>query len=193
MNSNKQPQFVVMAGPNGAGKSTAAGFLLAPSLPFLNADEIAKQLKADGNAGNADLEAGRLLLRRMDELTAQNADFAVETTLASRAFAPRVVRLRRAGYQFILHFMWLPAPEMSIARVAERVRKGGHDIPEEVIRRRYEAGLTNFFQLYEPLADVWRFYDNSRMGLPPKIMASGVIRKRTATQWFEIRRQYGGT
>lgn len=126
----------------------------------------------------------------MDELAEQKADFAVETTLASRIFAPRIARLRAAGYHFNLLFMWLPAPEMSIARVAERVRKGGHDIPEEVIRRRYKAGLENFFCLYSPIADTWRFYNNSVHGRKPKLMAYSVVQQRSAEEWFALRRKY---
>ena len=143
------PQIVILAGPNGAGKSTAASTLLSQEITFLNADEIAKGLPL---SSGRDVQAGRLLLSRLDDLQAERRDIAIETTLASRTLAPRIERLQRVGYRFNLYFFWLPSPEMAIQRVALRVLSGGHDIPEPVIRRRYAAGLNNFFSLYQPLA-----------------------------------------
>ena len=145
------PQIVILAGPNGAGKSTAAAGLLSQEIAFLNADEIAKGLPL---SSGRDVQAGRLLLAQLEELQFQGRDIAVETTLASRTLAPRIERLQREGYRFCLYFFWLPSPEMAIQRVAQRVLSGGHDIPELVIRRRYMAGLNNFFSLYRPLADL---------------------------------------
>jgi predicted ABC-type ATPase len=108
----------------------------------------------------------------MEEYETQRQNFAIETTLASRSLAPRVRRLRELGYEFQLMFFWLDSPEINILRVAERVRKGGHHIPEEVIRRRYVAGVKNFFTLYKPLADIWRAYDNSLLD-DPHLVARG--------------------
>ena len=98
---------------------------------------------------------------RLRELARQRSSFAFETTLASRTFAPWVAELLRTGYQFHLVFLWLPHADMAVARVAARVRDGGHDVPEETIRRRYLGGLSNFFSLYQPLATTWEFLDNS--------------------------------
>ena len=138
------------------------------------------------------MEAGRILLRRMDECAAQNADFAVETTLSSRALAPRIKRLQAAGYRFSLGYVWTPDVELSIARVAERVRSGGHNIPEDVIRRRYKMGLKNFFELYRPIADEWTIYMNTTYRKPLRI-AAGIrtesIEIYSQTVWEDILRE----
>lgn len=116
--------------------------------------------------------AGRIMLDRVQELAGRRVDFAFETTLASRSFAPRIADLRKTGYRFGLVFLWLPSPDYAIARVAERVRRGGHNIPEETIRRRYFAGLRNFFELYQPMADTWLCLDN-HAGFDTKPIAAG--------------------
>lgn|GEM_PF-291775 len=171
------PNLVVIAGPNGAGKSTAAPRLLGRFRvgEFVNADEIARGLSAFSPESVA-VEAGRIMLERVRALAAAGADFAFETTLASRSFAPWIARLRRhAGYRFHLAFLWVPAPEHSIARVSRRVAAGGHSIPEDVIRRRYRRGIANFVHLYAPIADTWEVYDNSsRMRLVARRNASGI-------------------
>ena len=167
------PLFIVIAGPNGAGKSTAAAHLLPEGIRFLNADEIAKSLPGYPSQA-ADIQAGRILLSELADLEGMKADFSVETTLASRSLAPRVARLRRAGYEFRLAFAFLPAPEMAVSRVAGRVRQGGHNIPEETIRRRYRAGISNFFELYQPLADRWFVYDTTRPS-PLRLIAEGIM------------------
>jgi len=156
------PQFII-AGGNGSGKSTSAALVLPCEIPYINADEIAKGLpEVEGE--NKDVRASRILISAMDEHEARQEDFAIETTLASRSLAPRVRRLQEVGYEFQLLFFWLRSPELNIQRVAERVQRGGHHIPEDVIRRCYVAGLRNFFSLYMPLADDWRVYDNTDMG-----------------------------
>lgn len=162
---SKSPQLVVLAGPNGAGKSTSAPSLIAETLgitDFVNADVIAQGLSAFGRERDSvAMEAGRIMLRRLDELAASRVDFAFETTLASRSFAPRIRTLKDQGYRFRLIFLWLPSPDLAVLRVRARVRDGGHDVPEETIRRRYNAGLVNFFELYQPIADAWAMYNAS--------------------------------
>ena len=153
------PNLFVIAGPNGAGKSTSAPKLLTGSrqvAAFVNADDIA----VSENVG--EIEAGRIMLRRLDELARLRQDFAIETTLASRSLRPRIEALREIGYFFHLTYVWLPSADMAVQRVAARVRAGGHAIPEAVIRRRYERGLDNFFNLYMPIADAWQMADNSQ-------------------------------
>ena len=177
----KPPQILIIAGPNGAGKSTSAPGLLSQETTFLNADEIAKGLPGLATPAR-DVQAGRLLLHQLDELEARQADIAVETTLSSRTLAPRIARLQNAGYRFYLFFFWLPNADMAVARVAERVRRGGHDIPEPTIRRRYVAGLRNFFSLYRPLANTWRMYDNTRAG-EPGLIAKGTTRVGNFELW----------
>lgn len=165
------PQFIIIGGGNGSGKSTSAAFVLPGVIPYINADEIAKGLpEIEGE--NKDVRASRILINAMDEYEDRRDDFAIETTLASRSLAPRIRRLQAAGYQFRLLFFWLDSPELNIQRVAERVRSGGHHIPEDVICRRYTAGLKNFFSFYMPLADTWDAYDNSIKG-QLKLVAEG--------------------
>jgi len=158
------PHLVVIAGPNGAGKSTAAPGLLEGLLgieDFVNADVIARGLSAYNPEGAA-IEAGRIMIARLRELAADERDFAFETTLASRSFAPWIARLRtEQGYIFRLNYLWIPGPELSIGRIKGRVRDGGHHVPDDVVRRRYAGGLRNFFELYQPIADIWMMYDNT--------------------------------
>jgi len=154
------PDVVVIGGANGAGKSTFVRYILPNEMPFLNADEIARALPADYE-GNRELESGRQLLRRMDSLAAEGRSFAVETTLASRSLAPRLRDLQSAGYTVSLFFFFVPTPDLCVERVASRVRRGGHDIPEPTIRRRFNAGLQNFLNIYAPLADEWRVLQNT--------------------------------
>ncbi len=180
------PQIVILAGPNGAGKSTAAAGLLSQEITFLNADEIAKNLPGSPSPAR-DMQAGRLLLRRLDDLQSRRQDIAIETTLASRTLALHIERLQQAGYRFNLYFFWLPTPEMAIQRVALRVLSGGHDIPEPVIRRRYKAGLNNFFSLYRPLANLWRVYDNTQPA-EPSLVAKGTLRVQQAALWEQIKK-----
>ncbi len=159
------PHLVVIAGPNGAGKSTAAPGLLEGLLgieDFVNADVIARGLSAYNPEGAA-IEAGRIMIARLRELAADERDFAFETTLASRSFAPWIAKLRaEQGYIFRLNYLWIPGPELSIGRIKGRVRDGGHHVPDDVVRRRYAGGLRNFFELYQPIADDWTVYDNTR-------------------------------
>ena len=160
---NQQPRVVIIAGPNGAGKSTAAPAILRDVLgvdEFVNADTIAKGLSAYAPDTVA-IEAGRIMLRRIAELSKRRSDFAFETTLATRSFAPKLRHLRESGYKIYLVFLALPNPDFAILRVKNRVQHGGHDVPNEVIARRFQRGLSNLFQLYMPLVDHWRVYDNA--------------------------------
>ncbi|MCC7106362.1 MAG: AAA family ATPase, partial [Chloroflexi bacterium] len=168
------PTVVVIAGPNGAGKSTAAPALLhgLPGLDqFVNADTIARGLSACDPESVA-AEAGRVMLQRLKELAAARQDFAFETTLASRSFAPWIADLVQDGYTFLLVYLWLPSPDLCVSRVAERAASGGHSVPEDTIRRRYAGGIRNFVSLYRPLVHQWRLYDNSVRGYP-RIVAEG--------------------
>lgn len=172
--AKQHPHIIIIAGPNGAGKSTTAPSLLQGTLgvkEFVNADVIAQGLSAF-QPETAAFHAGRIMLERLHYLAKERVNFAFETTLSSRTFAPWIDDLRKKGYICHLVFLWLPSPAFAIARVQERVRMGGHNVPEEVIRRRYNAGIRNFFQLYQPLTESWRFYDNSDPS-GPKVIAAG--------------------
>ncbi len=165
---NPSPQIIIIAGPNGAGKSTLAPLLLRDKLKlteYVNADTIALGLSAFAPESAA-IEAGRVMLKRLHDLAAQRKSFAFETTLATRSYAKWLKALMGQGYDVHLIYLWLRSPEIAIARVQERVRVGGHDVPEATIRRRYKRGVENFFALYESLATSWSVYDHSLMNAP---------------------------
>ena len=157
------PNVVILAGPNGAGKSTAAPRVVANLLAvgaFVNADTIARGLSAFDSESVA-FQAGRIMLDRLRELAAQRANFAFETTLASRTFAPFLRQLCVGGYRVELVYVWLPSADLCVQRVHSRFRSGGHFVDEVVVRRRYERSLKNFFGLYQRLADNWQVYENA--------------------------------
>jgi predicted ABC-type ATPase len=167
----RQPVVYVVAGPNGAGKTTFATEFLPAFVKcrnFLNADLIAAGLSPfDPESQN--LRAGRLLLERIRESAADRQDFGFETTLSGRSYVRLFKQLREQGYRIELFFLWLPTAEMAVSRVAARVRKGGHNIPEPVIRRRFKLGLQNLFQLYRSLVDDCWLFDGAN--LPPRPVA----------------------
>jgi len=157
------PSIVVVSGPNGAGKSTTAEALLKGTLAveeFVNADVIARGLSGFAPEGSA-VRAGRILLARIRELAELRTSFAFETTLASKSFGSWLRGLRNTGYLVHILYLWLPSPDLAVLRVRRRVLAGGHDVPEETVRRRYARSLGNFLELYRPLANSWHVYDNA--------------------------------
>jgi predicted ABC-type ATPase len=156
-------QILILAGPNGAGKTTFARELLtaeAKCPTFLNADIIAAELLPQQPERVA-MRAARFMLQRIREEVAKGASFAFETTLANRSYAHSIREWQASGYQVTLWFLALPSVEAALLRVAERVRQGGHHIPDDVVRRRFVAGRSNFDTLYSGLVDAWVLYDNS--------------------------------
>ncbi len=194
MNAGKRKvdrKVVVIAGPNGAGKSTSAPQLLRGALgveEFVNADVIAQGISGFAPDRVA-MAAGRVMMRRIKQLASDQRSFAFETTLASRTFAPWLETLVKSGYDAHVVFLWLSNAELAVARVAARVKMGGHSVPEQTIRRRYQAGLRNFFELYQPLANSWQMIDNSVVGRP-RMIALGtrtdVSEVRDETAWERI-------
>ncbi len=157
------PTAIILAGSNGAGKTTSSRTLLAKHLEvmsFVNADAIAQGLSGFDPESVA-FEASRIMLERLHALAAKRGDFAFETTLAARTYAPWVRQLRESGYAVHLFYFWLTSPVLAVARVAERVRLGGHHIPEETIRHRYVRSLKNFFALYIPRVATWQAFNNT--------------------------------
>ena len=189
------PGVVVLGGPNGTGKSTAPPRLLRGSLrveEFVNADTLAQGLSAFRPL-DAALEACRIMLARLDSLEAQRKSFAFESTLSSHALARRLARLKDLGYGVHIVYLWLPTVDLALARVADRVRAGGHDVPRDTVRRRFGRGRRNFFLQFRPLADTWRLYDASAI-TGPRLVASGgagmPIAIRDAKTWHEAARGY---
>lgn len=157
---------IVLGGPNGAGKTTAASRLLPWHLgirEFVNADEIARGISPFNPEGSA-IAAGRLLVQRIRALARDGDNFAFETTCAGRGHVQLLRSCRERGYRVTLLFLWLPSPQMALARVARRVSEGGHGILDSVVVRRYWSGLRNMRQLYLALADIGLIYDNSDEG-----------------------------
>lgn len=184
-----QPTAYVIAGPNGAGKTTFATEFLPDFVncrEFLNADLIAAGLSPFAPESQ-NIRAGRLLLERLHELREQQKDFGFETTLSGRSYAHLLQQMREEGYRIVLFFLWLPSADLAISRVANRVRQGGHSVPENDIRRRYLTGQRNLFRLYRPLVDAWWLYDSSR--LPPDLIAGeedGSLDIRDANKFGQI-------
>lgn len=156
-------KIVVIAGPNGAGKTTFAREFLpneAHCPIFINADLIAAGL-APFMPEQASIKAARIMLEEIAKNINKDVSFALETTLSGLGYARAIPQWRAKGYHVKLIFLQLPNADTAIARVAERVRQGGHNIPEATIRRRFDAGLKNFQQIYQPLVDVWLHFDNA--------------------------------
>lgn len=190
------PSLIVLAGPNGAGKSTIAPALLRDELhvtEFVNADAIAAGLSAFAPE-TAAIAAGRIMLSRAKELAARQESFGLETTLASRSLAPWITTLTQAGYAFHLVFLWLPSADVAVARVCERVRLGGHDVPDATVRRRYQSGLRNFFGLYRAMTATWQLRDATGLGPPPIIATGRGVQIRTIGDralWCDLEGRYG--
>ncbi len=193
---SETPVAIMLAGPNGAGKTTTAMTLFRESfrnVEYVNADVIAQGLSG-GNPDTVALQAGAILLKRLHALADLRTNLAFETTGASRSFASWLGHLKAAGYEYHLYYFWLKDAEAAIARVAERVRMGGHDVPADTIRRRYDLGLRNFFHLYRPIATTWQMIDNNQVANPRAIAQGDASLEMTihdAILWNELVKRYG--
>lgn len=167
------PNLYILAGPNGAGKTTVAYKVLPEVVAckeFVNADEIARGL-SPFNVEAVAFEAGRIMLERIDYLIEKRADFALETTLSTRSYAQLIKRVRAIGYETTLIYSCLDSIELAKERVQSRVEEGGHNIPPDVIERRYERSLKNLVDMYLPICDAWIIIDNSQSEL--RLVAQG--------------------
>lgn len=157
------PRILIIAGPNGAGKTTFAEQFLpreAECPDFINADLIARGLSPFRPEAVA-FDAAEIMLSTIRRKVGRRESFAFETTLAGRTYATRISEWRKLGYQVKLIFLSLPSADVAVARVASRVALGGHSVPKDVIRRRFDAGLKNFHNIYTKLVNSWVLYDNS--------------------------------
>jgi predicted ABC-type ATPase len=157
------PTLYIIAGPNGAGKTTSAESMLPGILncvEFVNADNIAKGLSPFNTEGVA-FEAGRIMLHRINDLAFQKVDFVIETTLSTLSYAKFIKDCKANNYEIVLVYIWLNHPDIAVERVAQRVKTGGHNIPKEIIVRRYYKGMKNLTNIFLPLCDEWIIADNS--------------------------------
>ena len=159
----KNKHLYIVAGPNGSGKTTFVWRFLpyyADCINFVNADLIAAGL-SPFSPDVAAIKAGKIMLDQIQEHINAGHDFAIETTLAGRSYVRLFKGLKKKGYRIHLFYLWLHKPDLALKRIAERVRAGGHDVPPEVVRRRFARSVYNFFHLYRPLLDSWMLFDNS--------------------------------
>ena len=173
------PHLYVIAGPNGVGKTTFANEFLplyAKCPKFINADLIARGL-APFDPSTVAMKAGKLLVEQIRKLAGSKEDFAFETTLAGRSYLGLLGRMKEQGYRIHIFFLWIPTVEFALARIANRVKMGGHAIPSDTVERRFRRGLENFLRHYQRLADSWHLFDNS--GIPPILIAKAEAGSRT--------------
>ncbi len=157
------PDLYIVSGCNGAGKTTASYTILPEMLhckEFVNADNIAAGISPFNQEAVA-FEAGRIMLQRINELISSGETFAFETTLSARSYISLISKAKTAGYNVTLIYFWLSSPEMAEQRVEQRVLNGGHNIPKDVIHRRYYRGISNLMKLFIPVCDLWLVIDNS--------------------------------
>lgn len=176
----KDKNIYIIAGCNGAGKTTASYTILPEILnckEFVNADEIAKGL-SPFQPEKVAFESGRIMLERIDVLLSSDESFAFETALSTKTYKQRLLKAKDLGFTIKLLFFWLPSIEMAINRVAIRVSEGGHNIPNDIVARRYKRGIVNLFKIYLPLCDSFLILDNEEEAL--------VIAKGTINQKIEI-------
>lgn len=167
------PNLYIISGCNGAGKTTASYTILPEMLDckeFVNADEIARGI-SPFKPESVSIQAGKIMIERIDNLMSNGTDFAIETTLATRIYAKIIKYAQERGYRVTLLFFWLSMPNLAVERVKMRVASGGHNIEEKTIRRRYDIGIKNLFSLYIPLCEYWMIINNST--IPQELIAEG--------------------
>lgn len=185
----------IISGCNGAGKTTASYTILPEMLnckEFVNADEIARGL-SPFNPEKVAIKAGRLMLSRISELIDSGEDFAFETTLSTRSYKNTIRKAKEKGYFVTIIYFWLNSPKLAIERVKIRVDEGGHNIPQDVIIRRYFSGIKNMFNIYIPIADFWMFIDNSKT--PFEVIAEGTNKETNAHNniiWTKLKNEFYG-
>ncbi|GHT40591.1 hypothetical protein FACS189443_1160 [Planctomycetales bacterium] len=181
-----QPQLIVIGGPNGAGKTTCAMALLPDFLRvnnFVNADFIASGI-SPFDPSLAEVQSAKVMVERMYELKDNCENFAIETTLASKSIAAFIKNCKNIGYDTSLIYVALDSVETALERVALRVRKGGHNIPEETVRRRYKRSVKNLFSIYMPIVNHWTIMDNTLQNNEPRLIAK--LNGETDPKFFDL-------
>jgi predicted ABC-type ATPase len=188
VNTTDQPNLVIVAGPNGSGKSTVAEFLLANRSidHYINADVIAKGMAVSGREGS-DISAGRVLLQLVDEILSRRRSLAFESTMSGGNWQSVIARAKKLGYEVTICFVAVDSPDRAVERVQQRVREGGHNIPEATVRRRYERSLSMFFTTYRHLVQFWYFFDNS--GVAAQLVAT---REGMRDEQILLPKEWGG-
>ena len=190
------PSVYIIAGPNGAGKTTFARKFLpryAECKNFINADLIAQGLSPFAPDAAA-FPAGRLMLEEIQRFAKRGDDFSFETTLSGITYINLIRRLRAQGYAVHIFFLWVPQAELSLSRIRDRVLEGGHNVPEPIVRRRYERSIKNFLQIYRSQVDYWTLFDNS--GRAPAMIAfekQGKLRIIDEELYDDLIRRYGAS
>ena len=191
------PDLYIIAGCNGAGKTTASNTILPDILDcreFVNADNISAGISPFNPEGAA-FEAGRIMLHRIDMLLSEGKDFAFETTLSTRSYVSYIHKAKSLGYNVTLVYIWLSSPQLAKERVAIRVAKGGHHIPDDIVERRYYKGISNLFKLFIPICDIWIIGDNSAEDIE-QIAKGGEnldLEIKNADIWNEIKSKSNGS
>ena len=184
------PNIYIIAGCNGAGKTTASYSVLPEALEcreFVNADEIAKGL-SPFQPETVAIQAGRIMLQRIDYLINRGQNFAFETTLSSKSYIQTIKRAQANKFYVTIVYFWLNSPQLAIQRIRERVAAGGHHVPDDVVIRRYERGINNFLNLYLPICDYWLMIDNTVK--PSETIAEGKagnINVKNIELWHQIK------
>ncbi len=188
----RMPKLYIIAGPNGAGKTTFAKEFLphyAKCTNFVNADLIALGL-SPFSPSTVSIKAGKLLLKEIDNFIAHKVDFAFESTLSGKTYIGLIKEARSKGYFVHIVFLWIPSMYLAKERIKQRVKQGGHHVPDVDVKRRWTRSLKNFFELYMPLADTWDIFDNSGVdpGLVVKSNEKGlqILNKSLYQQWMKL-------
>jgi predicted ABC-type ATPase len=184
------PKIYIIAGPNGAGKTTFAKEFLpyyAKCSNFVNADLIALGL-SPFSPSNVNIKAGKLLLAEIDNFISRKTDFAFETTLAGKTYVNLIKEAKTKGYYIHIFFLWIPSLQLAKERIKQRVKQGGHHVPDEDVKRRLDRSLKNFFNLYMPLANAWDIFNSA--GKPVLVVKSNekglqIFDKKLYQHWVE--------
>ncbi len=182
-------ELIIIGGPNGSGKSTFAEVQFAKShdLLYVNSDSIARGFTLNGNA-MAQFEAGRIMLEQIEKYLNENRSFGFESTLSGKIWTKQIGRARKQEYKIIIYFVYVDTIAISLKRIKNRVKHGGHNIPKDIVKRRFKRTFSNFIKLYSPLADEWHIIDNTSNGI---IIANRIDEKTNIMDEKKFKKHFG--